>query len=304
MEFKAGFVGLIGLPNAGKSTLLNVLVQEKVSIVTPKPQTTRRRILGIKSFNSAQVIIVDSPGVIEASRGLNAFLQKEAHDVMSESDMLVAVLNIDEERKENLEKIIHMVSSANKPWFYIITKVDLAHFFHRKEQLMNDLREQFPYVKGLEFSNQWGRDIEEFRADFFSLALAQLPVMPGPLYDPEIYTPHSIRELVSELIREKCFELLSHELPYQIAIRIRSFEEQEKIVKIEADILVGKENHKAMVIGSKGSKIKEIGSQARAQIEQMLDKPCFLKLTVVVRDNWMENRLIMRELGYVSGNKK
>lgn len=304
MEFKAGFVGLIGLPNAGKSTLLNVLVQEKLSIVTPKPQTTRRRILGIETFTSAQVIIVDAPGVIEASRGLNAFLEKEAQDVMGESDVLVAVLNIDEEKKENLEKIIQMVSKANKPWFYVITKVDLVHFIHRKEQLKAELREKFPQVKGLEFSNQWGRDLEEFRADFFSTAIAELPQMPGPLYDPEIYTPHSTREIVAEIIREKCFELLSHELPYQIAIRIRSFEEQEKIVKIDADILVGKENHKAMVIGARGSKIKEIGSLARADIERLLGQPCFLKLTVVVRDNWMENRLIMKELGYVCDNKK
>jgi GTP-binding protein Era len=166
------------------------------------------------------------------------------------------------------------------------------------------LREKFPQVKGLEFSNQWGRDLEEFRADFFSTAIAELPQMPGPLYDPEIYTPHSTREIVAEIIREKCFELLSHELPYQIAIRIRSFEEQEKIVKIDADILVGKENHKAMVIGARGSKIKEIGSLARTDIERLLGQPCFLKLTVVVRDNWMENRLIMKELGYVCDNKK
>jgi GTP-binding protein Era len=128
--------------------------------------------------------------------------------------------------------------------------------------------------------------------------------MPGPLYDPEIYTPHSTRELVAEIVREKCFELLSHELPYQIAVRIRSFDEQEKLVRIEADILVGKENHKAMVIGSGGAKIKQIGQAARADIEAMLDHPCFLNLTVVVRENWMENRLIMKELGYVSIDKK
>jgi GTP-binding protein Era len=304
MNYKAGFVGLIGLPNAGKSTLLNVLVQQKLSIVTSKPQTTRRRVLGVETFTSSQVIIVDAPGVVEASRGLNAFLQKEAQNVIGESDVLVAVLSIDEERKENLERIIQLVSTANKPWFYVITKVDLAHYFHRKEQIKSDLKEKYPEVKGIEFSNQWGKDLESFRADFFALALASLPTMPCPLYDPEIYTPHSTRELVAEIVREKCFELLSHELPYQIAVRIRSFDEQEKLVRIEADILVGKENHKAMVIGSGGAKIKQIGQAARADIEAMLDHPCFLNLTVVVRENWMENRLIMKELGYVSIDKK
>jgi len=304
MDYKAGFVGLIGLPNAGKSTILNALVQEKLSIVTPKPQTTRRRVLGIETFTSAQVIMVDAPGVVEGTRGLNAFLEKEAQEVMGESDVLVAVLNIDEQRRENLEKIIQLVVSANKPWFYVISKVDMAQYFHRKEQLKSNINQLYPDVRGIEFSSHWGNDLESFRGDFFDLAIQRLPSMVGPLYDPHIYTPHSTRELVGEIIREKCFEQLSHELPYQVAIRIRSFDEQEKLVRIEADILVGKENHKAMVIGSGGGKIKEIGSLARTDIEGMLNQPCFLGLTVVVRDNWMENRLMMKELGYVSDSKK
>lgn len=302
-KYNAGFIGLIGLPNAGKSTLLNTLVQEKLSIVTPKPQTTRRRILGISTFTAAQAIIVDAPGIVEASRGLNAFLEKEAQDVMGESDILVAVLNVDEDEKSNLEKVINWVVSSGKPWMYVITKVDMTQFFHRKEQLKEQFRERFPGVKGFEFSNQWGKDLETFRAEFFETTIKMLPEMPGPLYDPELYTPHSMRELVAEIIREKCFEELAHELPYQIAIRIRAFKEEEKITKIEADIVVGKENHKAMVIGKQGTKIKEIGTKAREAIEELVEGQVFLRLTVVVRDNWMENRLIMKELGYVSDKK-
>lgn len=299
-SFKTGFVGFIGLPNAGKSTLLNALVNEKVSIVTPKPQTTRRRVLGIASFEQAQAILVDAPGIVEASRGLNAFLEEEARDVMSESDLIVAVLNIDEDSKSKLEKVLDLVVSAHKPWFYVITKVDQINFFHRKEQLKNLIKERYPDVKGFEFSNQWGEDLQTFRADFFTYLLPLLPDMAGPLYDPELFTPHSLRELVAEIIREKCFEELTHELPYQIAIRIRSFEEGEKLTKIEADILVGKENHKPMVIGAKATRIKQIGMKAREAIEVLLDQQVFLHLTVVVRDNWMENRLIMKELGYVN----
>jgi GTPase len=303
-EYKAGFVGLIGLPNAGKSTLLNILVEEKVSIVTPKPQTTRRRVLGIQNLDNSQVVLVDAPGVLEASRGLNAFLQKEALDVMGESDVLVAVLNIDEDKKENLKKIIEMVSSSKKPWFYVVTKVDQAQFFHRQEKLKQEIREQYPEVQGLEFSKQWGSDLQELRSRFFRLAESLLPKAPAPLYDGDLYTTQSLRELVAEIVREKCFQELSHELPYQVAIRLRTFEEKEALTRIEADIVVGKKNHKAMVIGSGASKIKEIGSSARVDIEALLGRPCFLKLTVVVRDNWMENPLIMKELGYVTHGKK
>ena len=211
--YRTGFVGLIGLPNAGKSTLLNILVKERLSIVTPKPQTTRRRILGISTFEQAQAILVDAPGLVQSTRGLNAFLEKEAFDVMSESDVLVAVLNVDEDKKNELDKVIEMVTAAKKPWVYVISKVDQAQYFHRKEQLKIELRDKFPEVKGLEFSNQWGQDLEGFRADFFSAVLPMLPEMAGPLYDPEMYTPHSVRELVAEIIREKCFEELTHELP-------------------------------------------------------------------------------------------
>ncbi len=302
-NYKAGFVGLIGQPNAGKSTLLNVLVNEKVSIVTPKPQTTRRRVLGIHSFTKGQVVLVDAPGIVASAKGLNSFLEAEAKEVVKESDVLCAVLNLDQHDKEDLDLVLKWVTSSKRPWFAVLTKVDLVKYFHRKEMIKAQIKQEFPEVRIFEFSETWGSDLEEFRSLFFEESLRLLPKMPGPLYDVELFTPHHTRELVAEMIREKCFETLSHELPYQLAIRIRSFKEDEKITRIEADIVVGKDNHKAMVIGSQASKIKEIGTLARESIEGLLDQKVFLKLTVVVRENWMENHLIMKELGYVSDTK-
>lgn len=303
-EYRAGFVGLIGLPNAGKSTLLNALVQQKISIVSPKPQTTRQRILGLASFSSSQIILVDAPGVLKNQSGLNAFLEREASQVIGESDVLVAVLNLDVDSKNSLDEIVNLVHTSGKPWFVVITKVDLDHLSHRKIQLGDDLKKKFSDIKILLFSSKWmGSELDSFRADFIGSCSGLLPIMPCPLYDVDLVTPHSVRELSAEIIREKCFLELSHELPYQIAVRIRSFLEEEQFARIEADIIVNKESQKAIVIGAKGSKIKQIGSLARSDIEALLGHPCYLGLKVVVRESWSKHHLIMKELGYVIEKK-
>ena len=301
--FKAGFIGFIGLPNAGKSTLLNALVEAKVAIVSPKPQTTRRRHLGIINLKKGQIICVDAPGLVRAEKGLNAFLRQEAEEVMADSDGLIAVLNADARCAEELTEVVQLVHRSAKPWFAVVTKVDLPEYASRRqriESLFSSLQNKDGSpVNRLEFSATWSKDnMLDFKARFFELALSILPEMPAPLYDPELFTPQSQRELVAEFIREQCFLQLDQELPYSIAVRIRSFQETTKPLRIEADILVAKENHKAIVIGRGGQMIKKIGQAARAEIEKLLGVPCFLGLHVVVRENWMNNPLTMRDLGY------
>jgi GTP-binding protein Era len=304
MSFKAGFVGLIGLPNAGKSTLLNLLVEEKVSIVTPKPQTTRRRVVGILSLPEAQVILVDAPGVVKAKSGLNAFLEREALDVIGSSDVLCAVLNLDEDKKENLDQILEMVRGSGKPWFAVITKVDLIDKRHRLTKLKEELREKSPNVTILEVSKNWGEDTKDFRDAFVREAAKLLPTSLAPLYDVELFTPHTVRELAAEVIREKCFEELHQEIPYNLAVRINKFDESaQNLVRIFAEIVVSKENHKGIVIGKGGAMIKGIGTKARAELEKMLDQKVFLQLDVSVREEWFENPRLMKELGYVVDEK-
>lgn len=300
MSFRAGFLGLIGQPNAGKSTLLNLLVEEKVSIVTDKPQTTRRRILGFVNQANAQVIVVDAPGVLRSSQGLNQFLQKEAEDVIASSDALCAVLSLDEDKKENLDRILEMVKASRKPWFVVITKVDLTDKLHRLNRLKMEIKEKYPDVQVLEVSSQWREDKTLFRQSFLQVAVEKLPESPAPLYDLELYTPHTMRDMAAEIIREQCFLNLQKEVPYQLTIRIVQFDEKDSsLTRIHAEIITAKENHKPIIIGKGGAVIKKIGMGSRAEIEKIVGHQVFLNLEVVIRPEWFENPRLMKELGYV-----
>ncbi len=297
MGYKAGFLGLIGQPNAGKSTLMNYLVDEKVSIVSSKPQTTRRRILGISSTAAGQIIFVDAPGVIKAERGLNNFLAQEAQDVISSSDALIAVISVDEAKPEDAEKIIEMVSKSGKPWVGIVTKVDLTEKAHRVLILKRMIEDN----KGLAMSlsvkdlanNTAERDV--LLAQFIEL----LPESPAPLYDIELFTNENIRDMTCEIIREKCFESLHQEIPYSLAVRIIKFEDNAApIPKIYAEIIVSKESHKAIVIGKEAAVIKKIGMDSRKEIEKIMDSKVFLDIKVIAKPDWFDNKRMMKELGY------
>lgn len=305
---KCGFIGIIGQPNAGKSSLMNYLVREKVSIVTDKPQTTRRRILGIVSVdqetaelkNKGQAIFVDAPGVLKATEGLNAFLAKEAEDVIEQSDILMAVVAVDTKEKEQAERIINMAVESKKPWFLVITKVDLSQF-SRRVQALKELTEKHKSCFGVvEFSTTWREEGDLARGEIINLALSKLPETPKPLYDVELFTPHTVKEMVTEIVREQCFEVLHHEIPYNLAVRVQKYDESNpKTPKIYAEILVSKDSHKPIVVGKGGAIIKEIGTRSRKSVENMLGQKIFLSLEVSVRENWTENSKLMKELGYV-----
>lgn len=300
MGFKAGFLGLIGQPNAGKSTLMNFLVDEKVSIVSSKPQTTRRRILGIWSADEGQIIFVDAPGVIKADKGLNGFLAKEAEDVIGSSDALLAIVSVDEEKPEDAEKVLEMVSKSGKPWIGIITKTDIAEKAHRLMILKKMIEEKNGKALSVSVAALKGeKDAQEEREAMLIEFLNLLPESPAPLYDIELFTNENIREMVAEVIREKCFEHLHQEIPYSMAVRILKFDEEAHLPKIYAEIVVTKENHKAIVIGKEASLIKKIGMDARKEIEKIMDEKVFLDLQVACKPEWFENRRMMKELGYV-----
>lgn len=299
MGYKAGFLGLIGQPNAGKSTLMNYLVDEKVSIVSAKPQTTRRRILGIWSTDKGQIIFVDAPGLIKADKGLNGFLAKEAEDVISESDALLAILSVDEQKPEDAEKVIEMVSKSGKPWVGIVTKADIAEKAHRVLILKKMIEEKGG--KALSISVKEAEQDHEEREAMLIEFLELLPESPAPLYDTELYTNENVREMVSEVIREKCFESLHQEIPYSLAVRIIKFDENASpIPKIHAEIMVSKESHKAIVIGKEAKVIKQIGMDSRKEIEKLMGEKVFLDLQVISKPEWFENKRMMKELGYAT----
>ena len=300
MSYRAGFVGLIGQPNAGKSTLLNILVDEKVSIVTDKPQTTRRRVLGVVSRKEGQIVLVDAPGIVRAKSGLNAFLEKEALDVISQSDALIGVLSLAEKSKEHVIEILELLKKSKKPFMVVITKADMAANQHRTHVIRDLVSEISATAKVIEMSNKWGKDQKMVSEEIALEVLKLLPESPAPLYDEELYTPHSVKDLAVEIIREKCFESLAQEVPYNLAVRVAKYDESNvKLPKIYADIVTTKESHKGIIVGKGARTIKEIGMKARSEIEKMVGQKVYLKLEVVVRENWSENKKMMKDLGYV-----
>lgn len=295
---KAGFVGLIGMPNAGKSTLMNFLIQEKVSIVTPRPQTTRRRVHGIWSSKDAQIIFVDAPGVVTSRPGLFEFLANEAQGVASESDVLVAVLAVDQKSAEEAEAIIEMVKKTNKPWMAVITKTDLEGLAHRS-LIIQDLVKKHG-GKSISISSTRRDSFQDAdRNSVLEMIQELLPESTAPLYDPELYTTENLRDLACEIVREKCFLNLKDEVPYSIGVRPIEFKEDaDPVPKINLEILVSKENHKGIVIGKGGLLLKKIGQESRAEIEKIMGQKVFLGLKVSVREGWTDNKRIMKELGY------
>lgn len=298
MNYRAGFVGLVGLPNSGKSTLVNALVGEKVSIVTAKPQTTRQRVMGVLSDKKSQILFVDAPGYVRACSGLHRFLADEYRAVIQDSDVLVAVLHRDHLghcKAEELIRLVQTCAEAGKKWMVVITQADCPQ----------------PQCWGVLLQSLEGYSVPLVTVSALKrpkqareLLLPQirnlLPESPAPLYDPEIYSTQNLREMAEELVREKCFELLHQEIPYGLAVKVKKFVENEApIVRIDADILVNKQGHRGIVVGRGGRSLQRIGQRARVDLEKLLGRQVYLKLHVVACKNWVKNPSVLRELGYV-----
>ncbi len=294
--YKAGFVGLIGEPNAGKSTLMNYLIDEKVSIVSAKPQTTRRRMHGIHSHDDGQIVFVDSPGIVYAKEGLNAFLEKEASEVVKESDALIAVLSVDSQKKESIEEVINLVAKSGKKWMAVITKTDLSDKAHRVVTIRQLLEPHNVEIVAVSLKQD---EYEQEKPILLEKIRNLLPESDKPMYEEDIYTQETTRDLVCEIVREKCFEYCHQEIPYTLAVRMIKFdEESKKIPHLSVEIIVAREGHKGIVIGKAGENLKNIGSDARKDIEKMLGEKVFLDIKVSCRENWFNNERIMKELGY------
>lgn len=298
MSYRAGFVGLVGWPNAGKSTLMNFLVAEKVSIVSSKPQTTRRRVLGLHSVQEGQIVFVDSPGIISTQSGLNAFLAREADEVIKDSDVLVLVMGLDTPSREEAEKLIEKVKTSGKPWLAVLTKTDLTDKSHRHLWM----KEQIEKAGARVFSMSLKKDDADRKSDKEQLLKSLIEMLPAsaqPLHDVELFTPENVRDLVSEIIREKCFEFLFEEIPFSLAVRVIKFDETKAIPHLAYEVMVAKENHKAIVIGKQGANLKKIGTEARKEIEKLLGQKVYLDLKVSFQKDWFKNQRVMKELGYV-----
>jgi GTP-binding protein Era len=296
--FRAGFVTLVGEPNVGKSTLMNALVGEKLSIVTPKPQTTRHRVLGILSDPSYQIVFCDTPGIITPRYALQEAMMRTAASALADADVVLLLLDGSRVRRpeeEGMADLLRLLRSSGRPVVLGINKTDLA-----SAEEIGKIPEIFagvlPMQGNFAFSAKTSAGVAELKAALVAL----LPEHP-PYYPLDIVSEQNQRFFVSEMIREKIFLTCHDEVPYSATVEIVEFQEREQGKWfISADITVERDSQKGIVIGAHGAKLKEIGLRARRDIERFLDHPVFLDLHVRVREGWRGNEEWLRRLGYTS----
>lgn len=289
---KSGFVALVGRPNAGKSTLLNALVGEKVSIVTPVPQTTRNRILGIANRLGAQIIFMDTPGIHKPRSRLNDQMMLFVRQALEERDLAVLIVDAAEKFGRGDEFAVQLLKQYAPTTILVLNKIDLIH----KPQLLplmarysklHDFEEIIP------ISALHGAGLPEL----MEAVLKRLPE--GPQYfPPDIYTDQPERFLASEIIREKVIRHTHQELPHVTAVLIEQFEEGAAITRIHATIVVERDSQRPIILGSGGLRIKQIGTEARVELEKLFPPKVFLELMVKVEPHWRDNRAFVAELDY------
>ena len=296
---RAGFVAIVGRPNVGKSTLLNRLVGQKLAIVSPKPQTTRGRILGVITRQDAQVALLDTPGLHVAKGGLNARMIRLALRTLADADLALFLIEagppaIDAATRKALDQ----VKAANKPTLLVINKIDAVPRIQLLP-LIDRWKELHPWTDVYPLSALKGENVE----GFVDALIAHLPEAP-PMFPPEQWTDMQERDLCSELIREQLLRHTGQEVPYSAAVLIEQFDESERetgqrgLVRIAASVLVERDSQKAIVIGKGGARLKEIGSDARREMERLLGAKVFLQLHVRVEPGWTRTTKGLRRAGY------
>jgi GTP-binding protein Era len=293
--FKSGFVAVVGRPNAGKSTLVNALVESKVSIVTPVPQTTRNRILGILHRPDAQVIFMDTPGVHKPLSRLNEQMMNYVRQALADRDLAVLIVDASEKFGRGDEFVINLLNEYTPRAILALNKVDRVH----KPDLL-PLMDRYSKLYGFEeifpISALRGEGLEEMLAAI----VQRLPE--GPAYFPaDEYTDQPERFLASEIIREKVIRHTKHEMPYVTAVLIDGFEEEGLLTRLHATIVVEKDSQKPIVIGAGGARLKEIGTEARLELEKLLPPRVYLELHVKVQPHWRNNTAVIAELDYRGG---
>ena len=291
-DHKSGYVAIVGKPNVGKSTLMNAMLGQKLSIVTRKPQTTRHRIIGIHSSPEHQVIFLDTPGIIDPRYGLHEAMMGQVKGAIRDADLLLFLHEAtqDEPDTESLQQI------GDTPAFLVLTKMDLVPE-DEALPLVDSYTDLRAFDEVVPTSALTGRNVDTV----LDLVVDELPDGP-PFYPKDMVSEHPERFFVAEIIREKAFQQYHEELPYSIQVNIVTYEERPGPQKdyIDAEIVVMSESHKGIIIGEGGTAIKQVGTEAREDIEEFVRSPVYLNLHVKVQEDWRDREQLLRSYGYRS----
>lgn len=291
---KSGFVTIIGRPNVGKSTLINQIIGEKIAIMSNKPQTTRNRIQSIYTAENCQIIFIDTPGIHKSKNKLGEYMEKSVETTLNEVDLILMLVEPTTKILDNDRYVIQKIQNIKTNVILVINKVDTVEK-PKLLKIIDNFKDLYKFNSIIPISALNGDNID----DLLNNIKQALPE--GPQYFPsDMITDQPERQIVSELIREKALQLLEDEIPHGIAVEIISMKQRENkdIVDIEANIYCEKESHKGIVIGKKGAKLKQIGTKARIDIQNLLGSQVFIQLWVKVKKDWRDNDFLLKNFGY------
>jgi len=291
-SYKAGFVALIGRPNVGKSTLMNQLIGQKIAITSPKPQTTRNRVRAVLTTQEGQIVFLDTPGIHKAKNKLGNYMVNAAEHTFSEADVILWLVEPAGYIGAGDRHIIEQLKKVRVPVILVVNKIDTV----KKDALLGVIdayRKELDFCEIVPVSALKGENAEELVKCIFQY----LP-FGYPFYDEDTVTDQPMRQIAAEIVREKALRRLEEEIPHGIAVSIESMKEKGKICHIQAEIICEKESHKGIIIGKGGEMLRNIGSDARREIEDMLEMQVNLKLWVKVRKDWRDSDLYLKNFGY------
>ena len=290
--FKSGFVTLIGRPNVGKSTLMNCIIGQKIAITSNKPQTTRNRIQTVYTSEEGQIVFLDTPGIHKAKNKLGDYMVTVAEKTLSEVDVILWLVEPSNFIGAGERHIIEQLKKGKTPVILVINKIDTV----KKEQLLEYIdtyRKEYDFAEIVPVSALKAENIKEL----LKCIMKYLPYGPA-FYDEDTVTDQPVRQIVAELIREKTLRLLSDEIPHGVAVSIESMKYKKNIVDIEATIFCERDSHKGIIIGKNGAMLKKIGSMARRDIEELLERQANLQLWVKVKKDWRDSDSMIKNFGY------
>ncbi|WP_029904462.1 GTPase Era [Prevotella sp. 10(H)] len=288
---KSGFVNIVGNPNVGKSTLMNLLVGEKVSIITSKAQTTRHRILGIVNTEDYQVVYSDTPGVLRPNYKLQETMLNFSESALGDADVLLYVTDVIEKTDKN-EEFLHKVQKVDAPVLLLINKIDQTNQ-QELETLVGQWKELLPKAEIYPISA-----LNKFNVDMVKKRILDLIPESPPYFEKDALTDRPARFFVTEIIREKILLYYQKEVPYAVEVIVEEFKEEKKIINIRALIVVERDTQKGIIIGHKGAALKKVATTARKDMEHFFDKKIFLEIFVKVEKDWRSRDNLLRQYGY------